>query len=204
MSTARLRHLGGARYQLIEGELVMDCPSPVGTYRYSPDVILDLSAKGSGPAVAGLLNQFADAIEEERLSAHRKHGAHSMESAEVLSHRRASILMEEAAECGRALNDHDLGKIVLGGPNGTGTTRPPRFDALDTELIQTAAMAFTWWANRRGDRLPDPGPEPEPEPEVMDDAEAVELLRSINQRTFLPMPLRREVEAWLRARGETR
>lgn len=102
-----------------------------------------------------LLQEFMREIFVERVRAHRKHGKTSMEQSGPLEHRRASILMEEAAECGRALNDHEHGEIHLAeklchadaGVHG---------DKLDDELIETGAMAYTWWANRRGDQLPPP------------------------------------------------
>lgn len=119
-----------------------------------------------------LLRVFSSAIIAERKRAHLKHGKTSMEQADTIgdrAFRRATILMEEAAECGTALNDHENGDITLRDPQEVGA----RFglpvggiaqvghqvDELDKELIQTAAMAYTWWANRRGDRLRAPGTE---------------------------------------------
>ncbi len=107
---------------------------------------------------------FLEAILTERRRAHAKHGATSMEQSGILEHRRASILMEEAAECGRALNDHEHGWITLYGGVHADTdlsvNQQVIADELDKELIQTAAMAYTWWANRRGDRLKPPEPAP--------------------------------------------
>lgn len=101
-------------------------------------------------------------ITAERRRAHAKHGRTSMEQAGTLEHRRASILMEEAAECGKALNDHEHTEAWLftdptrDGPWGD---RGEPLDELDKELIQTGTMAFTWWANRHNQTLPAP-PEP--------------------------------------------
>lgn len=107
-----------------------------------------------------LLEMFALAIKAERIRAHEKHGPTSMEQASVVpeeSWRRACILMEEAGECGTALSDYIHGDITLYQDCDTvGGRTDAHFDELDKELIQTAAMAYTWWANRRGDRLPEP------------------------------------------------
>lgn len=131
-------------------------------YRDRARRLLGIADAVEKPPTQGLLNQFAEAIAAERVRAHEKHGKTSMEQAGLLEHRRASILTEEAVECARALNDHEHGTIELFGAeipvDETG-------DELDKELIQTATMAYTWWANRRGDRLaPPPGSET---PEVL-------------------------------------
>jgi hypothetical protein len=121
---------------------------------------------------AQLLEAFMHAIWDERHRAHDKHGATSMEQAPLLGHKRASVLTEEAVECARALNDHEHGEIVLrenlhevgqrisGLPVRGIAQVGPIVDPLDKELIQTAAMAYTWWANRRGDQLAPPEQKP--------------------------------------------
>jgi hypothetical protein len=110
-----------------------------------------------------LLVAFSRAMFAERVRAHNKHGATSMEQAPLLGHKRASVLTEEAVECAKALNDHEHGDIALREDVTHGYPRSAEsvnVDDLDKELIQTAAMAYTWWANRRGDRLPPAGPAP--------------------------------------------
>lgn len=97
-----------------------------------------------------LAERFLAAIINERRRAHVKHGDTSMEQSEPLSFRRAAILMEEAAECGKALNDREHGDVMLAIHSPAEIAQN---DELDKELIQTAAMAYTWWANRRGERL---------------------------------------------------
>lgn len=109
-----------------------------------------------GTLEAQLLELFIHAIWDERHRAHAKHGATSMEQAPLLGHKRASVLAEEAVECGKALNDHEHGDIHLFGEYEIGPKELRQHvdaDTLDKELIQTAAMAYTWWANRRGDQL---------------------------------------------------
>lgn len=141
-----------------------------------------------GSSQRELASEFLVAIMIERDRAHAKHGKTSMEQAGTLEHRRASILTEEAVECAKALNDHEHGDHHLAellshedaGAHG---------DALDDELIQTAAMAYTWWANRRGDRL---ALASEPA-----ESEERRLLRKILRETHLMVPTRRAVEALL-------
>lgn len=105
---------------------------------------------------------FLEAIIAERRRAHAKHGATSMEQAPTFDPWRGLILGEEALECGKALNDHRHGAIALivdeaaMAQYGGGKVV---VDELDKELIQTATMAYTWWANRRGHQLPAPEPE---------------------------------------------
>lgn len=115
-----------------------------------------------------LLRVFSSAIIAERKRAHLKHGRTSMEQAATIgdgAFRRAAILMEEAAECGTALNDAEHGEIELyslcsfDATMLAGDRAGAEADELDKELIQTAAMAYAWWANRRGDRLRAPGTE---------------------------------------------
>lgn len=112
---------------------------------------------------ARLLGAFMEAILAERKRAHAKHGETSMEQAPPLDPWRGLILGEEALECGKALNDNRHGDTylferIVSEPQPEPVPKELGIggavvDKLDVELIQTAAMAYTWWANRRGHRL---------------------------------------------------
>jgi NTP pyrophosphatase (non-canonical NTP hydrolase) len=82
-------------------------------------------------------------IRAERIRAHRKHGATSMEELPVTDMTRLSVLMEEVGEVAREFNEarHRQHRGLL--PQAE---REQSLDlaALRRELIQTAAMAAAW------------------------------------------------------------
>lgn len=103
-------------------ELCHLCEKPIGEHR------LDGRHPEEGEEEADVL----DEILAERIRAHEKHGATSMESATPTAARRLSILVEEVGEVAKEFNDaeHEL--------------RPVDLEKLRKELIQVAAMAASW------------------------------------------------------------
>jgi hypothetical protein len=103
------------------------------------------------------------AIQAEATGAHAKHKQFSMLYGS--NDRRFRIMMEEAAEVARELNDAEI------------YDRPVDKDKLVAELIQVAAMAATWIEALEGDH--DPGyrsVQRKPDPHAQDvDGPAVEV-----------------------------
>jgi NTP pyrophosphatase (non-canonical NTP hydrolase) len=73
-----------------------------------------------------------EAVREERIRAHQKHGDTSMEASAPNTYRRLAILMEEVGEVAREFNEAEHGN------------RPVDLALLRKELIQVAAMAGAW------------------------------------------------------------
>lgn len=91
-----------------------------------------------------------DEINAERLRAHAKHGATSMESCDRFADRRLRVLVEEVGEVAQVLNDreHNLDRFV----DDSYPTMAAEQD-LRSELVQVAAMAVAWIAAIDGHAL---------------------------------------------------
>lgn len=94
-------------------------------------------------------------IVAERVRAHAKHGATSMESCDPFADRRLRVLVEEVGEVARVLNDREHEQINCTALwSVVDELEATALALLRSELVQVAAMAVAWIAALDGEALP--------------------------------------------------
>lgn len=99
----------------------------------------DVHARGVDPSGEEVWQE----VRAERMRAHAKHGASSMETLPAHDLTRLSVLIEEVGEVAKVLNDARHRGARLGWDPADGISGEEKRE-LRAELIQVAAMAGAW------------------------------------------------------------